>query len=256
MNNEEMLSDGVNTVVRIGNTVRRIPGIWTKSTHALLHQLRNRGFFAAPQVFGFDETGREVLSYIGGKVNNYPLNQAARSEEALISAAKLLRAYHDATVDFATSYRGVWQFTPHTPVEVICHGDYAPYNCVIKDNKVIGIIDFDTAHPGPRLWDIAYAVYRFAPLTSPDNPDGFGLREEQAERMNIFCESYGLEDKKQLIPTVMQRIMTLVSFMQERAQAGEKAYQKFIATGHLQLYLQDFNYIKDNKTFFMNAIVN
>jgi phosphotransferase family enzyme len=251
---EEVLGDGVTAVVRVGDTVHRTPGIWTTSVHALLKHIRERGFLAAPKVLGFDADGREILSYIEGKVSNYPLPPEARSKNALISAARLLRLYHDATVDFVSCYRGPWQLDEHPPLEVICHGDYAPYNCVMKNDEVIGVIDFDTAHPGSRIWDVAYAVYRFSPLTAPENKDGFGSREEQAERLKIFCKEYGLLDFKELIPTVMERLTALVNFMEGRAKAGEKAYQQYLKYGHHKLYLNDYNYIKNNAEFFSTII--
>lgn len=253
---KEVLSDGVTTVVRVDDTVHRTTGIWTASVHALLKHIRERGFLAAPEALGFDAEGREILSYLEGKVCNYPLPLDARSKTALISAARLLRLYHDATVDFVTSYKGLWQLNDHPPLEVICHGDYAPYNCVMKNDEVIGIIDFDTAHPGSRIWDVAYAVYRFAPLTAPENKEGFGTREEQAERLKIFCKEYGLLDSKELIPTVMERLMALVNFMDTRAKAGEKAYQQHMEQGHHKLYLRDYDYIKKNEEFFSAASIN
>lgn len=251
---EKILGDGVTTVVQIGDTVHRAPGIWTASVHALLEHIRERGFFAAPQVLGFDAEGREILSYIEGKVSNYPLPPEARSKTALISAARMLRLYHDATVDFVSCYQGSWQLDEHPPLEVICHGDYAPYNCVMKNDEVVGIIDFDTAHPGSRIWDIAYAVYRFSPLTAPENKDGFGTREEQAERLKIFCKEYGLLELEELIPTVMERLMALMNFMEMRAKVGEKAYQQHLEHGHHKLYSKDYNYIKNNAGFFSDYI--
>ncbi|WP_405867085.1 phosphotransferase [Streptomyces sp. NBC_01515] len=44
------------------------------------------------------------------------------------------------------------------PVEVICHGDFAPYNCVFTGEGAVGLIDFDAARPGPRAWDLALHV--------------------------------------------------------------------------------------------------
>jgi Ser/Thr protein kinase RdoA (MazF antagonist) len=254
MRDKEMLSDGVTTVIRIGNTVLRTSNTWTASVHALLKHIRTRKFLAAPEVLGFDCDGREILSYLEGQVYNYPLPPVAKSKSALKSAAKLLRSYHDATVNFIHSYQGHWQLDAHLPMEVICHGDYAPYNCVMKDDEVIGIIDFDTAHPGSRIWDVAYAVYRFAPLTAPENKDGFGSREEQADRLKIFCNEYGLSDSKTLIPTVLKRLTALVNFMYARANAGDKAYLRHIEQGHDKLYLRDLEYIKNNEGFFFSSI--
>jgi Ser/Thr protein kinase RdoA (MazF antagonist) len=251
MNDEEKLNDGVNIVVRVGNTIRRTPGKWTPSVHVLLKHLRTRGFLSAPEPLGFDEKGREILSYIEGEVGAYTLTPAARSNAALVSAAKLLRAYHDATVDFVSSYRGDWQLDNHPPLEVICHGDYAPYNCVYSKDKIIGMLDFDMAHPGSRIWDVAYAVYRFAPITAPDNQDGFGTCQEQADRVRLFCDAYNLQGRENLIPTVLERISALLDFLYSRANEGNKIYQKFVAEGHDQIYLNDLNYIMSNQEFFI-----
>jgi len=255
MNNEEILHEGVNVVVRVGNTVRRIPGKWTPSVHALLKYLRSHRFVSVPEPLGFDKKGREILSFIEGEVGTYTLTSAARSNAALISAAKLLRAYHDATVDFLSSHHGDWQLENHPPLEVICHGDYAPYNCVYSKDQVIGMLDFDMAHPGSRVWDVAYAVYRFAPITAPDNQDGFGTCQAQAERARLFCDTYGLRERENLIPTVLERISALVDFLYARANAGNTIYQKFVAEGHDKLYLNDLNYIKNNQEFFIKNIL-
>ncbi len=52
------------------------------------------------------------------------------------------------------------------PFEIISpYGDFAP-GITLSSTTVrwTDIIDFETAHPGPRCWDLAYAVYRWAPL--------------------------------------------------------------------------------------------
>jgi len=47
---------------RIGTTVHRPVGPWTTSVHSLLAFLAERGVPHVPQVLGFDEQGREVLT--------------------------------------------------------------------------------------------------------------------------------------------------------------------------------------------------
>ncbi|WP_290866248.1 phosphotransferase [Hamadaea sp.] len=64
------------------------------------------------------------------------------------------------------------------PAEVVCHSDAAPYNTVFRSGHPVALIDFDTAHPGPRVWDVAYAVYRFVPLGGPANHDRRGTVAE------------------------------------------------------------------------------
>jgi hypothetical protein len=36
-----------------------------------------------------------------------------------------------------------------------------PYNTIDIEAKAVALIDFETAAPGPRIWDLAFAVYRF-----------------------------------------------------------------------------------------------
>ncbi len=239
-----------NKIARIDGAVHRPAGAWTPHIHTFLKHIRSVGFTGAPEPIGFDATGNEIVSYISGEVSNYPLSAAATSIHTLISAAELLRAYHDATVSFIPELQGneSWLLPVREPVEVICHGDYAPYNVVLDGDRAIAIIDFDTAHPGPRAWDIAYALYRWSPLTSPNNADGFGDETEKTERCRLFCDIYGLskEGRVGLISLVVERLRYLVAYMQSEAKAGNEAFQANIADGHHLMYLADIDYLKTN----------
>ncbi len=157
---------------------------------------------------------------------------------------------------FASRGLDGWQLPAREPVEVICHNDYAPHNCVLDGDVAVGIIDFDLAHPGPRGWDIAYALYRFAPLTHPDNTDGFGSVAEQARRARVFCDSYGLDDRELLIDTVVERLHDLVQHMRTQAAAGDRAFAGHIAQGHDLLYLRDADYIDGNRRAFAAALLS
>src|SRR5688572_14486361 len=168
MDNSELLTGGnSNQVIKQGNTVVRQTGAWSQFVHALLKHLQTNGFEQAPILIEATENS-ERLSFIEGEVGNYPLKPDMLSDEILIEAAKLLRRYHDITQDFVVPSDAQF-FLPVDLTEkweVICHNDFAPYNLVFREGHIVGIIDFDTAAPGKRIWDIAYAVYRFAPLVA------------------------------------------------------------------------------------------
>ena len=247
----EYLEGGrVGKIGRIGDRVHRPSGEWTPYVHALLKYIRAQGFYSAPEVFGYDVDGNEVISYIVGEVSNYHLSQTAMSTNVLISSAKLLRAYHEASVGFVNALAGNehWFLPVREPVEVMCHGDFAPYNVVLDGEQAIAMIDFDTVHPGPRVWDIAYALYRFAPLTDPKNWDGFGSVEEKIRRCRLFCDSYGLpkECRAGLIELVIERLRAMVNLMQAGADAGHEAFQANIADGHHLLYFGDIEFLRVN----------
>jgi aminoglycoside phosphotransferase (APT) family kinase protein len=243
------LVGGVNRVVRRGNTVTRPAGPWTPSVHRLLDHLQGKGFTGAPRAIGISEDGsREVVSYIDGDVGHEPLPAYARSDGAVRAAARLLRRLHDASADFVTHQDDVWQLPTRQPAEVICHGDAATYNCVFRDQLPIAFIDFDTAHPGPRIWDVAYAAYRFVPLHAPDADEWTLPLAKQAHRLRLFADTYGLDpaDRALLPATVAARLRALVDFMTEQAAAGSIAFARHLADGHHRRYLADAEYVTDN----------
>jgi Ser/Thr protein kinase RdoA (MazF antagonist) len=252
----EILSGGMNQVVRDGDRVRRPTGFWSPRVHDLLRHLAAVGFTGAPRLHSAGD-GVEELSFLPGVVSNYPPLPEARTTAALESAAALLREYHDAVaVHAARAPRDGWLLPALDPVEVICHSDYAPHNCVINDGRVTGVIDFDYARPGPRLWDVAFAAYRWVPLSAPGNADGFGTVETQAVRLRLFTDAYGLTapDREALVPTTVARVRWLVDHMYAEAEAGNEAFAGHLAAGHHRLYLGDAAYIESQQAIFEEAL--
>jgi Ser/Thr protein kinase RdoA (MazF antagonist)/GNAT superfamily N-acetyltransferase len=243
----EQLAGGVNAVVRMGRRVHRPAGEWTPAVHALLKHLESKGFTAAPRVHGFDAEGREVLDFISGEV---PGARVHVTDEALAEVAVMLRAFHDATGDFSPPPAAAWQFPPRTPAEVICHGDVAPYNTVFRDGRPVALIDFDTAHPAPRIWDVAYAAYRFVQLVEDGVPPA-----EQARRLALFADAYGLSaaDREALIDTAIARLHHLVAFMRRQAAAGHPAFSRHVAEGHDGYYLRNVEHIGEHRARFEAA---
>ncbi|GLF95828.1 phosphotransferase enzyme family protein [Streptomyces yaizuensis] len=250
----ESLSGGVHDVLRVGATVRRPTGPWSPLVHDLLRHIRAEGFTGAPGVRGTADDGRtEILDFLPGEAGTDPAAPAVTSLTALESAAALLRAYHDSTAGYAsTAPREGWLLPAREPAEVICHGDFAPYNCVLDSDRVVGVFDFDTAHPAPRLWDLAYAVYRWAPLTAPGSPDARGTTEEQAVRARVFCDGYDLSaaDRAALPDTVAERLHAMVAFMRAQAAAGHPSFARHLAEGHHEQYLGDAAYIRARREVF------
>jgi thiamine kinase-like enzyme len=255
MESEEKLSGGnMSAVSRVGNTVRRAAGPWTPRVHQLLEHLRAKGIQEVPTPLGFDAQGREILTFIPGLVGNDPIPAYLRADEVLRAAARLLRRIHDATEDVAQTWLSGWQSPTREPVEVICHGDFAPYNCVFDQNKLVGVIDFDNAHPGNREWDLAYALYRFAPITDPSNPDHYGTISEQSRRVRLFCDEYGLQDRSQIVQSTQLRIASMADYLRQGAAKGDKRPQANIDAGHLAIYVTDHAYLEANQEQFQSAL--
>ncbi|WP_432522871.1 phosphotransferase [Kineococcus sp. SYSU DK006] len=254
---EEVLTGGgVNRVVRRGDRVLRPVGAWTPRVHELLRRLEREGFRAAPRVHG-TAGGLEELDFLPGRVSNYPVTDAAASEAALRSAAALLREYHDVTARFARELpREGWVLPVEEPVEVVCHGDFAPHNCVLDGERVVGLIDFDTARPGARLLDVAAGAYRWVPLSSPEADGVRGDVAEHARRLAVFCDVYGLGERERagLLDAVIASLEGLVRFMHEQAAAGSAAFAGHVAAGHDRLYRSDAEHVARHRELFEAAL--
>ncbi|MFA9458103.1 phosphotransferase [Halalkalibacter sp. AB-rgal2] len=250
---EELLTGGnVSNVYRSGDTVRRELKRDSMKIHHLLKHLENKGYHYAPKFLGIDEKGREVLSFIEGEAGNDPLKAYMWSDQALEEIAKMLRLYHDAVSDFPLS--DDWQPIDKTPphFEVLCHNDFARYNIIFNHERPIGIIDFDVAGPGPRLWDIAYTLYTCVPLSrfylSEAGEKVYYETSQHAnrvkQRVQLFFESYGETRKENDLEMVLLRLEGLCQTIERKAAEGDIAFQKMIEEGHLEHYRNDITFIQ------------
>ena len=113
--------------------------------------------------------------------------------------------------------------------------------------KLTGVIDLDLASPGPRVWDMAYTVYRFVPLTDPANPDApFPGAQAQARRLAAFCADYGDPEigPFHVRDTAAANLRELVAFIERSAAAGDPAQQAVLARGDVAIYERDIAFIE------------
>ena len=219
MDDEEDLVGGNSTrVTRVGKTVRRSTGPWTPAVHAFLTALRAAGVTEVPEALGIDEHGREILSFMPGDAAHYPLSDWVWDPSILHDAGVLLRRIHDASVGLAGADLQ-WQLPTHQPAEVVCHNDAAPYNMVFRGGRLAALIDFDTASPGPRVWDFAYLAYRLVPLG--ENGGGAAPDENQRlSRLDALIMAYGLPfEHQEVFETLVNRLDELAKFTDGRAAA-------------------------------------
>ncbi len=214
---EETLSGGNSSVVvRVGNDVHRTAGPWTPAVHRLLDTIRTHGITEVPEPRGFDAAGREVLSYLPGEVGNYPLPDWMWTDTLIDEAGALLRRIHDASISLVDEPLE-WGGKAHYPAEVICHNDVAPYNMAFIDGHVAGLFDFDTAAPGPRIWDLAYLAYRLVPFTEDANLSDLA-EQDRLDRLDRQIAAYGeAYSRSAVLEVAAQRLDELAILTDRRA---------------------------------------
>ena len=237
----------MNAVVRRGDAVHRSTGPWTPTIHRLLEHLADRGIGCLPRPLGFDEQGREILTYLPGTVPSYPLPAWVWTDQILRETGSLLARIHQASAAFDQT-DAVWQLAPHEPAEVVCLNDVAPYNMVFDDDRqLVGLIDLDTASPGPRVWDLAYLAYRLVPLSCAEDTgiEPISL-EERLRRLDLLADAYAAAgDRVSISPTdilrtAVARLDELAVFTADRAAAGATH-----VASHVAIYRADAAWIND-----------
>ena len=203
---EERLEGGnVGGAVRAGDTVRRAAGPWTPAVHALLAHLADKGFTGAPRPLGFDEQGREVLTFLEGETtgSRRPRPAWVHAEDTLDQVARWMRAYHQAVADFVPPPGAVWRGGgTWSPELIIAHNDAASYNAAWHEGKLTGFFDWDFAGPATPEWDLALAAFSWVPLHTRHwvAAEGFTDFAARPRRLDRFLRTYGWSGDGRRVP--------------------------------------------------------
>lgn len=235
---EDVLQDAPHRrVIRLGDTVRRPTHPWTPAVHALLGYLEEVGFPHSPRVLGIDGHGREVLTYLDGESGPQGWGKVV-GDAGLRAFARLLRDYHAAVAGFRLPRGLRWCTGEAGPGDdqVICHGDFGPWNVVWCGARPAGILDWDYARPAPRLRDVAYALEYVAPfrgdaecvrwLRFPAPPD-------RRHRLEVFAAAYGLTSTDGLVDAVIDVQRDGIELVRGLARAGFQPQARWVPGGLL-----------------------
>jgi phosphotransferase family enzyme len=219
--------DPQNPPVRVGDTVRRAAGTSRTAVRELLLHLESIGFEGAPRHLGYDDQGREILSWIEGEVPQPPYPAWALTDQALADLGGLVRRFHDATATFRATTTG-WstQWADPGGGPVICHNDLYPENVVFRDGRVVALIDFAMAAPGRPLWDLAVVAEVWGPLGAPDRRDQRPADLDGIARLGVLARAYGLapERAEELVEVIIEERASSTANIRAQMAAGNQSW--------------------------------
>ncbi|GLQ17164.1 phosphotransferase [Maritalea porphyrae] len=257
MAQDEIALSGGNTnqVGRIGNVVHRHPMKGSRAVEALLLELQRKGFKYAPHFLGRNDSGREMLSYIEGE--DALVGQTFLSQPILLQAVEALQLFHDLSAQLLVAEHD-WQFSypDQARHQTICHNDFGPYNLIVKNGQLAGIIDYDLCGPGPRIRDIAYLAYWLTPLSfAADDLVEFTNAELAAgcPRLHLICDTYGGIDIQELLAMVAEVLSFMSSFEEMFKLLGEKTAIKLKDEGHLRHWQIEARAFVENQARILDA---
>jgi Phosphotransferase enzyme family len=241
----------VNRVVRVGKTVRRPAGPWSRAIHALLRHLEKVGFEYAPRVLGTDDQGREILSFIPGEAigwSDWPSH--LRQDAGVQELGSVLRRYHDAVVGFTPDLDAVWR-NPLAPArgELICHGDFSPFNTIWRGGHLVGVIDWDFAQPGNRVSDLAYLAWYTVPLAGDRRTREYGFDPvpDRSHRLDVLVAAYGLYTPAEVVEEAVRIIELERHQTAQLAETGLEPWSSFARHGNLEVFADEAEWIRRNR---------
>jgi hypothetical protein len=229
---DERLSGGLSTgAVLIDGVVHKPARPWTLTVHALLRHLEDAGFDGAPRALGFDDQGREMLTYLPGDTvgDRSPWPAWVWRESTLPQVGRWLRRLHDATVNFVPPADERW-FIGGTmqPGLIVGHHDAAPYNAVMDRDRLVGFFDWDIAAPSSREFDLANSALWWVPLgpRSAVEELGIGFHDfvGQSRRLHLLLDAYGYDaDRQGFGAVVVDRARRGAAAIRQMAEDGDPA---------------------------------
>ncbi len=246
-------AEAANTAVRpvriSDDLVTRPAGMASATVQHFLRFLRSQGLDCVPEPVALDE-GVETLRYIPGASGGEAWYHQ-HSDNGLASAARLLRRIHDAGKSWEPPAGAVWGAGAIAADDIVyCHGDPGPWNFVWTDKTAVGLIDWDYLHPGPRLDDIAYALFWFVPLRS----DEFALKwhhfpemPDRRHRIRVFLEAYGEIPTFDVVDAVTLRMEAMCELVSQLAESGQEPQRTWVLDGALDRDREEIDWVRQHR---------
>jgi hypothetical protein len=229
MSEETLPGGNTDGAVRIGGVVHKRASPWTPSVHALLRHLEQAGVEGVPRALGFDEQGRQMLTYLPGEVigDRVPWPAWVYADSTLAQVGQWMRRVHDATAAFVPPPDERW-FTGRTmqPGSIVGHQDAAPYNAVMDGGRLAGFFDWDTASPSSREDDLAFSALLWVPLTAPDPGGQSGPHDvgDRSRRLHLLLDAYRYDgDRKAFGAVIVRRARRQAGVIRGMADDGDRA---------------------------------
>ena len=131
---------------------------------------------------------------------------------------------------------------------MICHNDLSPSNLVWSDGRPRAFVDWDLAAPGPRSWDVGYALYRFVPLYSDDDlraardPD-----PSTAASGRSVLPAYGVDVTPGLLDDVEWRVRALYDSARAWGEAGAPGWSEVWTATRREQWLRSLRFVQEHR---------
>jgi len=146
--------------------IRRKAEAWSEHVHDFLVYLEREGFDGSPRSLGLADDGTEAVTWVDGWASGIPFDGPLVEPDGMESVGRLLRRFHDVSAGYRPKPNAIWAtgVIPMQAGDVIRHGDISATNIVWNYGEATALIDWEFAHPGPPIDDLALAAWLLGPM--------------------------------------------------------------------------------------------
>jgi Ser/Thr protein kinase RdoA (MazF antagonist) len=178
-----------------------------------------------------------MFEYVEGAITTVGSERAAG---AYAAAGRLLRGLHDATTGHPLAGEE----------ECVAHGDPGPFNTVFRDGLPVCFIDWDEAHAGARLPDLAYMGWTWCV-----HSDWGATVQEEARRLRELRDGYGTGAADELVAAIVDAQIAMERNGETRhAQEGRPAEWYDEAQGIVAWARASREYLERHAATFLAAL--
>jgi hypothetical protein len=104
-----------------------------------------------------------------------------------------------------------------------------------------------------RLWDLAYALHGFVPLSADPRPQ----RPDADRRMRILVDAYRLDEaqRRALLGLLATRTRSMADFLTTQATLGSQPWTQLWRDGHERVWRADATYIERHTDDWTQALL-
>lgn len=161
-------------------------------------------------MLGFDDEGREVLTFIEGESGSIAFPVALHATDGLACLGGFIHLFHDAVSGFEPGDDAVYRVgkRPLRPGEIVCHADLGYWNTIWRGETMVGVIDWDTAEPAPAVRDLAVAAMTTVPFGNDDGAQRVGLSTpvDRRDRLAALCRGYGGATPAEVVAAALESL--------------------------------------------------
>ena len=107
---------------------------------------------------------------------------------------------------------------------VICHNDVCLENVVFRDGVAVGLLDFDFAAPGRRVYDLSQFARMCVPIDDESRVASVGGRRTSRSDSASWPTRTGCRPGREFFDALAERIAHGGEFLRRRVEAGDENF--------------------------------